>query len=62
MVQNDRTRRISEILAIKDNDIEVDRSFKYLGTLSKNTNDKSEEIKARITAANHSLFPSAHYI
>jgi hypothetical protein len=62
MVQNGRTIRISEILAITDRDIETDSCFKYLGTVSNNTNDETEEIKARITAAKHSLFPSAHYI
>jgi hypothetical protein len=61
VVQNERTRKISEILAITDHDIETDRSFKYLGTLSNNINDETEGKKARITAANHSLFPSAHY-
>jgi len=63
VVHNERTRRITEILAITDHDdIEADRNFKYLGTLSKNTHDVSEEIKARITAANHSIFPSEHYM
>jgi len=32
-----------------------------LGTVSNTKNDETEEIKARITAANHSLFLSAHY-
>ena len=45
MVHNERTR-ISEILAITDHDdIEADRSFKYLGTLSNNINDETEEKK-----------------
>ena len=50
-VQN-RTRTISEIMAIKDHDIEVVRSFKYLGTVIGNANEEAEEIKARILAAN----------
>jgi len=48
-------------LAVKDHDSEADRSLKYLGTISNNTNDKSEEIKATITAANkaysHCILP-----
>jgi predicted RNase H-like nuclease len=61
-VQNRKRRRISEILALTDHDIEAVRSSKYLGTVNNNNNDETEEIKARITAANHSLFPSAHYM
>jgi len=38
-------------LAVTDHDTEADRRFKYLGTVSNNTNDKTEEIKATITAA-----------
>jgi hypothetical protein len=59
-VQNRRTRIISEILAIKDHDIEVVRSFKYLGTVISNTNEEAEEIKVRILAANrvHSSLPT----
>ena len=47
MVQNKRTRtrRISEILTFKDHDIEVVRSFKYLGTAINNINYETEEIK-----------------
>jgi hypothetical protein len=52
VVQNRRKTRISEILAIKDHDIEVVTSFKYLGIAISNTNDETEEIKARILAAN----------
>jgi hypothetical protein len=62
MVQNGRTRRISEILAITDPDIEAVSSFKNLGTVSNNTNDETEENKAGITAASHSIFPSTHYM
>ena len=51
-VQNRRTERIREILTIKDHDIEDVWSFKYLGTQINNTNDETEEIKARIVAAN----------
>ena len=52
MVQNRRTRIRSEILAIKDHDAEVVRSFKCLGTVINNTNEEAEEIKARTLAAN----------
>ena len=52
VVQNRRKRRIREILAIKDHDIEVGRSFKYLGTAINNTNGETEEIETRILAAN----------
>jgi len=62
MVQTERTRRISKILTIKDHDIEDVRSFKYLGTAISNTNDKTEEIKARNLLANKALFLSANYI
>jgi hypothetical protein len=41
MVPNGRTRRIRKILTIKDDDIEVVRSFKYLGTAINNTNDET---------------------
>jgi hypothetical protein len=57
MIENGRTRRISEILAITDCGIETVRSFKYLGTINNNTNDETEEIKARITAANTAYSP-----
>ena len=59
MIENGRTRRISEILAITGHDIEAVRNFKNLQTVNNNTNDETEEIKAGITATNHSLFPSA---
>jgi hypothetical protein len=36
---------------MKDHDTEDVRSFKYLGTVINNTNDETEEIKARILAA-----------
>jgi hypothetical protein len=54
MIENGR---ISEILAITDCDIEAVRSFKYLCTVNNNTNDETEEIKARITAANTAHSP-----
>jgi hypothetical protein len=57
VIENGRTRRISEILAITDRDIEAVRSFKYLGTVNNNTNDETEEIKARIIAANTAYSP-----
>jgi hypothetical protein len=52
VVRNRRKRGTSEILAIKDHDIEVVTSFKYLWIAINNTNDGTEEIKARILAAN----------
>ena len=39
-------------MTIEDHDIEIARSFKYLGTIIDKTNDETEEIKARILAAN----------
>ena len=39
---------------VKDHDIEVVRSFKYLGTVIRNTNDETKEIKARILRTNTS--------
>ena len=59
MIENGRTRRISEILAITGHDIEAVRNFKNLQTVNNNTNDETEEIKAAITATNHSLLPPA---
>jgi hypothetical protein len=52
IVQNERKRRINKILTIKNHDIEVVRSFQYLGTANSNTNNETEEIKARIVVAN----------
>ena len=51
MIENGRTRRISEILTITDHDIEAIGSFKNLQTVNDNTNDETEEIKGKITAA-----------
>jgi len=53
MVQNKRKRRIRKIFTIKDHDIEVVRSFKYLWTVINNTNCEMI-IKAIILAANKS--------
>lgn len=39
---------------LKDRDIEVARRFKYLGTVISDTNDETEEFKARNLAANKS--------
>ena len=36
----------------KEQDIEVVRRFEYLGTIINDTNDETEEIRARILAAN----------
>jgi hypothetical protein len=55
MVRN-RRRRINELLTVKGHDIEVFRTFKYLGTVINNTNDETEEIKARILAANNAYY------
>ena len=52
MVQNSRRRRISKIFTIKDHDIEVVRSFKYMWTVINNTNDEMT-IKAIILAVNN---------
>jgi len=48
-------------LAIKDHDIEIARSFKYLWTIIDNTNDETEEIKARILAA-YTVYPCQLYL
>jgi len=45
MIENGRTRRISEILVITDHDIEATGSFKSLHTVNDNTNDETEEIR-----------------
>jgi hypothetical protein len=39
-------------LALTDHDIEAVRSYKYLGSVNDNTNEETEEIRARITAGN----------
>ena len=39
-------------MAVTDHDTEAEGCLKYLGTVSNNTNDKTEEIEATITAAN----------
>jgi hypothetical protein len=57
MIENGRTKRISEILAITDHDIEAIGSFKNLQTVNDNTNDETEEIKGKITAANTAYSP-----
>jgi hypothetical protein len=41
----------SGLLKIRDNESEDARNFKYLGTAINNTNDETEEIKARNLAA-----------
>ena len=45
MIENGRTRTISEILPITDHDIEAVGSFKNLRNVNDNTNDETEEIK-----------------
>ena len=39
-------------MTIEDHKIEVVRRFKYLGTVINDNNDETEEIRARIVAAN----------
>jgi hypothetical protein len=50
MVQNRKTRwrRKSDILTINDNDFEVVRSIKYLGSVMDSTIDETEDIKVII--------------
>jgi hypothetical protein len=43
-------------LAINDHEIHVVWSFKYLGNVINNTNDETEEIQARILAANKAYY------
>ena len=52
MVQNGRTRKISEILTVKGRGTECVRNVKYWGIVISNTNGETEEVKARILAAN----------
>jgi hypothetical protein len=52
MVQHRRKRRISEILTVAGNDIEVVRSCKYLGAAINKTDDETQEIRASILVAN----------
>jgi hypothetical protein len=49
IMQNRRTRTISEILTI--NNVEV-RNIKYLGTVISNTNDGTEKVETIILSAN----------
>jgi len=51
MVQNRRLGK-GGILTVEDHKIEVVRKFKYLGTVINDSNDETEEIQARILAAN----------
>jgi hypothetical protein len=57
-----KKKRRRRILTIKDHAIETVRSFKYLRTVISSTNDETEEIKARKTAANkaYSLLPTTY--
>jgi hypothetical protein len=52
MVQIRRTRRISEILAVVDHEIDVVRSCKYFGAAINNTNFETQEIRAGSLVAN----------
>ena len=56
MVQIRRTRNIIEILTIEGHGTGDVRSIKYLGTAISNTNDETEDVKARIQAANKTYF------
>jgi serine/threonine-protein kinase RIO1 len=60
MVQNKKARRRSEILTIDDHNIV--RSFKYLGMVISNTNDETEEIKARILTDNKPIILCKPYL
>jgi len=51
MVQN-RSLGKEGTLIVEDHKIEVVRIFKYLGTVINDSSDKTEEIRARILAAN----------
>ena len=51
MVQNRRVGK-EGILTVDDHRIEMVRGFKYLGTIVNDTNNETEEIRARILAAN----------
>ena len=51
MVQNMRLGK-GGTLTVEDHKIEVVRRFKYLGTVINDSNDETEEIRARILAAN----------
>jgi len=51
MVQNRRLGK-GGTLTVEDHKIEVVRRFKYLGTVVNDSNDETEEIQARILAAN----------
>jgi hypothetical protein len=47
-----RTRSDVGLERVKDHDVEVVRSFKYLGTVINDTNDTTDKLKAGILAAN----------
>ena len=49
----------NKILAITDHDIEALGSFKNLRNVNDNTNDETDEMKTRITAAN-TAYSSLH--
>ena len=51
MVQNRRLGK-GGILTVEDHKIKVVRRFKHLGTVINDSNDETEEIRARILAAN----------
>jgi len=51
MVQNRRLGK-GGTLTVEDHKIEVVRRFKYLGTVINDSNDETEEIRARILSAN----------
>jgi hypothetical protein len=47
-----KARKTSEILPVKGRGTEWVSNIKYLVTVMSNTNDETEEVKARIVAAN----------
>ena len=55
MVQNRKTRR-SGRRTINDRDIEVVRSFRYLETVIRSTNDETEEIGTGILASDRASY------
>jgi hypothetical protein len=61
MVQSRRHRGREPLTAI-DRDIEVVRRFKYLGTVINDTNDETEEIRARMLAAIKPTAPCKPYL
>jgi hypothetical protein len=63
MVKNRRRRsRISRMLEITNHDIEVVRSFKYLGTVGSNTNDEQKKSKLQSQPLKKSIPPCTLHV